>query len=189
LGHGFSVAGVQGLGRNGVEGNEDEGPLGKTRMRNLQSRLTDLDAAKEQNVQIKCARTVGKAGGAVAAEFLFDAQQAIQQGVRVEIGYQGHDGVDKARLRGKAHRPGGVEGRLGGDAAQGLEALGRGGQRGIRRAGVAGLVATYTYIYRLLHRFQSIAAGGCRISYRESILETLGGLHVCHHGNYRQCRR
>lgn len=136
-----------------MEGDEDEGPLGESRMGNLQFPLKDVDVGKEQNVQVERAWAVCEAGCPVAPVLLFDAEKPVKQRVRIEIGFEGNDGVHKARLRGIAYRPGGVEGRPCCDAAQGLEPLGRGGQRGFRRAGVAWYITAHSDVRRL-HTFR-----------------------------------
>jgi hypothetical protein len=60
----------------------------------------------EQNVEIESARAVGNSGGAVAAEFALDGEEGGEEGSGGEIGFEGDDGVDKARLIGKADRLG-----------------------------------------------------------------------------------
>ena len=91
-------------------------------MGNLQARLADLLVPVYQNIQIQGARAIPNAGGAVAAEFPLDAEQAVEQGVRVEFGLQGDHCIEETGLVGETHGLGGVERRAGDDAAQGLEA-------------------------------------------------------------------
>jgi len=125
-------------------------------MGNHQSGLSEVDAGEEQNVEVEGAGAVLEAGGAVAAEVLFDAEKGGQQGMRIEAGFQGYNRIDKARLGGKADRIGGVERRAANYAAQGFKARGRGGERRVGRSGMAGQVRAHSDVGRV-HGLQSIA--------------------------------
>ena len=114
------------------------------------------EIAVEQDVQVEGARAVGEAGGAVTAEVALDGQQLGEQPLRIEFRLQSDDGIDEARLRGKAHRLSGVKRRAGGEAAQGLKAQRGRGERGWRWTSGAGQVGTHPDVGGR-HWFQSTA--------------------------------
>ena len=109
--HGSSVTGNDSLRRNLAERHQHKRPLCQPGMRNLQSRLADFEIAQEQNVQVQRARSVRESRRPVAAKLLLDGQQPIEQFARLQLRFQRHHRVHKPRLRGKAHRRGGVERR------------------------------------------------------------------------------
>lgn len=118
-----------------MERHQDKGALGETRVGDIEVRLVEDEVSVEQNVEIEGARPIENAGGAVAAEFAFDVKESVEQGGGREIGFEGDDGVDKARLIGEADRLGGVKGGAAGDAADGRKAMDGCGKRVLRRAG------------------------------------------------------
>ena len=121
--HGCAVAGVRGLWCDLVERNQDKGPLSKSWMRKLEACFAEAEVAEHEHIQVQCTGAVGDAGGAVAAEVVFDGEKRIEQGARGEFGFKRNHCVEKARLVGVANRPGGVEPRASKDAAQGAEAV------------------------------------------------------------------
>lgn len=73
-------------------------------MRNLQSRLIQFDAAKQQKVQVERSGTVANTSPAVAAELQLNGQQRIQQSARLKTGVESNYGVHKAGLVGEPDR-------------------------------------------------------------------------------------
>ena len=124
------------------EWDQDEGSLGKARVRDFESRLAEDEIAEEENIEVEGAGAVGDAGGAVTAEAVFDCEQSAEQFSRRQIRFERENCVDKAGLAGEPDGSGGVERRPRGDAAQRFEALRCGGQRSLGRAGAAGQVGT-----------------------------------------------
>jgi len=55
-----------------VERDEDEGALGKARMRDLEIEFADDEITDEENVEIESAGAVGDAGGTVASKLALD---------------------------------------------------------------------------------------------------------------------
>lgn len=117
-------------------------------MRNFQPILIEFDVVEQQNVEIECARTVGNARRAVAAEPLLDLEQAFEQPARFQGRFQLDDGIDEARLRGETHRLGAVERRAMLQAAQGPKPRSRSRQRCLRRAGPAGQIGAHPDVGR-----------------------------------------
>lgn len=93
------------------------------------------EVSVEQDVEIEGARAIEYAGRAVAAEFALDEEERVEERGRGEIGFEGHDSVDEARLRGESHRRGGVKGGTADDAADGGKAIDGGGEGSLRRPG------------------------------------------------------
>ena len=87
-------------------------------MRNLEARLADPFVSIHQNIQVQGARAIANCGEAVSPEFLFDAEQGVQQSAGGEIGLQGDDGVEETGLVGEPDGFGGVERRTGKDASE-----------------------------------------------------------------------
>lgn len=137
---GAAGAGIDGLGSDFVEGNEDEGALGEARVRDLKTIFADDEIAVEDEVEIESARTVENACRAIAAEVALDCKQSVKQLVGSEMGFKRDDGVEEARLIGETDGSGGVERGAGGDATKGGKALDGGGERSVGRAGGAGKV-------------------------------------------------
>jgi len=138
--HGFAGAGVEGLGIDFGEGDKDEGALGEAGVGNFEAGGGQDQVVVEEDVEVEGSGAVLEAGGAVAAEFVFNCQKPVEQGLRREIGFEGNNGVDKARLAGKPDGLGAVEGGSGDNMAQGFEALGGGGEGGLWRACLTGEV-------------------------------------------------
>lgn len=103
-------------------------------MGNLKSGLADFLVSEYQNIQVKRARAIPNARRTVAAELLFDPQQAVEQRVGIERGLQDYHCIEKSRLFGKTHGLGGVQGRPSDHPAQRLEPSPCCGQRGLRIA-------------------------------------------------------
>lgn len=77
LGDGGVVARRHNLRSDLVEGNEDEGPLGQARMRNLQVGFTEAKVSKHQDIQIEAARSVAHAGGAITSILLLYIEEFL----------------------------------------------------------------------------------------------------------------
>ena len=101
-----------------MERDQNESALRQTRMGNYQAWLADDQIAEKQNVQIEGARTIGDAGCSISSKFLFDCEEPIQQGLRVEDCFEGDNGIDEARLVGKSYRLSGVKRRSTRNVAQ-----------------------------------------------------------------------
>jgi hypothetical protein len=86
-------------------------------MGELKARLAHFQVFEYKNIQIQRAGSVANAGGAVAPKFLFDAEQAFEQGMWVKVGLKDNHRIEKTRLIGDAHRLGGIERGARGDAA------------------------------------------------------------------------
>lgn len=106
-------------------------------MRNLEIRFANDGLAKEKDVEIERARAVRDARGAVAAELALDCQQPFEQSTRAELGFEGDDGIEKARLIGESDRCSGVKTGAGNDTAQQRHAFDGGSERDLRWAGWA----------------------------------------------------
>ena len=122
-------------------------------------RFVQDHVAEEEEVEIERAGAVGDACGAVAPEVFLDGEQALEQRARGEACFKRDDGVEEAGLLGEADGRGGVERGARGDVAEGGEALGCGGECGLRRAGVAGQVGAHANVGGV-HCFQGIADAG-----------------------------
>lgn len=133
-------AGIVKVGCDLVERNEDEGALGKARMRDFESGLTEHEIAIENEIEIEGARAVGDGVEAVAPEFLFDGKECAEELKWRERGFKRGGGIEEARLIGKTDGRGGVERGAGGDAAERAETRERGGERDIGRSGGAGQI-------------------------------------------------
>jgi hypothetical protein len=107
---------------------------------NFEAGLAEDEVVVEENVEIEGARTVRDGGGAVAAKLVLNDEESVEEIARGERCFEREDGVEEAGLIGKADRLSGVKRRAGGDAAEGGEALGGCGERGLRRAGGTGEV-------------------------------------------------
>ena len=158
LGDGASAARVEGVGGDFVERDEDEGTFGEARVGNLQMCFVQYQVAEEEEVEIEGAGAVRDARGAVPPEVYLDGEQALEQRARCEACFERDDGVEEAGLRGEADGLGGVERGADDDAAEGGEALGCGGERGLGRASVAGQVCAQADVGGV-HCFQGIAGG------------------------------
>lgn len=117
-------------------------------MRNLESKLIELDVAKEQNVKIEGTGTIGKPSGPIPAELLLDSKQPIQQLPRFEFRFKGNHGVHETRLLGEAHGLGAVEPGPLRNAAQRFEARDGRRQRRLRPAGPTGQVCAHSDVGR-----------------------------------------
>jgi hypothetical protein len=109
LSHGAARGWVDGERRDFGERDEDESAGSKAGMGNFEVGLGDDLIAEEENVEVECARSVGEAGCAIAAEFTLDGEEVLEQGAGGEVGFDGNDGVEEAGLVGKAYRFCGVE--------------------------------------------------------------------------------
>ena len=138
--HSISRAGIVEAGRDFIERNEDEGPLGEVRMGDLEIEFAEDEIVVEKKVEVESAGAVGNAGRTVAAEFALDGEQGMEKLIRDETGFERDNGVEEARLIGEPDGRGGVERGARCDAAKGGEARGGRGERGFGRAGGAGQV-------------------------------------------------
>ncbi len=120
-----------------MEGDENKGALGKTRVGDIEAGLANDQVSIEDDVEIERARAIGRAGDAVAAEFALEGEKRAEKLEGGEIGFKSDDGIEKARLLGEAGGRGGVERGARRDVADGGEASGGSGERGFRRAGRA----------------------------------------------------
>lgn len=100
------------------KGHENEGALVKTGMRDFEAGQVEDEIAVEDKVEVKGARTLGDAGGTIAAEFLLDFKQLAQEFEWREQGFESEHGVEEARLVDEADGGGGVERGAGRDAAK-----------------------------------------------------------------------
>ena len=125
------------IGRDFVQRHENEGAVGKTRVRDFKAGLAKNHIAIEQDVEIERAWAVGRARGAIAAEFELDSENAIQQFLRRKMRFEGDHRVREAGLIRESDGRGGVERGACGDAANNGQAFGGSGERGLRRAGRA----------------------------------------------------
>ncbi len=126
-------------------------------MGKLKARLADGQISEYQNIQIQRSGSVANAGGAVAAKLMFDAEEAFEQGMRVEAGLKDDHRIEKMRLIGEAHRLGGIERRARYNAPERFEARGRSGQRSFGWPRAAGQVCAHSDVGGL-HTIKTIAA-------------------------------
>ena len=122
------------MGRDFIERHEDEGALGEARVRDLKAGVCEDHVAVENKVEIEGAGAVGRAGGAIAAEFEFDGEKRVEQIAWGKMGFKSDNGVYEAGLVGESDGRGGVERGTHGDVAERGEALGGGGESGFGRA-------------------------------------------------------
>lgn len=80
LSHGLPVPGNHNLRGNFGERNKDKSALCQSRVRDLQAGFADLEVSQQQNIQIQGSRPVGDAVGTISAEFLFDAEELLEEG-------------------------------------------------------------------------------------------------------------
>lgn len=118
-GHGLPGAGIAEIGRDLVEGNENEGAFGKAGVGQLKTGCADDQIAIEEQVKVERAGAVGRVTGTVAAEFVLNIEEGGEEIARGEMGLKHEDGVREAGLISKADRSGGVERGAGGDASEG----------------------------------------------------------------------
>src|ERR1039457_859225 len=85
LSGGEAGAGIDGVGSDFNEGDEDEGALGEARMRDFEAEFRKDEIAAEEEVEVDGAGAVGKAGGAVATEEALDGKERIEKDARGEI--------------------------------------------------------------------------------------------------------
>jgi len=78
-------------------------------MRNFEVGLGDDLIAKQQNVEVDCARAVAEACCAIAPEFAFDSEEAFKQRARGEFSLERDDCVYEVRLVGETYGFCGVE--------------------------------------------------------------------------------
>jgi hypothetical protein len=76
------------LGCEFHERNHDKLALAHPRMGNLQSGLLDSSVSEHQNIQVQRPRAIPDCCRSVPPEFLFDAQQPGEQGMRFELRLQ-----------------------------------------------------------------------------------------------------
>jgi len=141
---GEAGAGIDGIGGDFHKGDEDEGALCETGMRDFEVEFREDEVAVEEEIEVEGARAVGRGGGVVAAEVALDGQERVEDDARSEIGIEGNDGVEEAGLIGEigwgADGRSGVERGAGGDAAVSGEEREDGGERGVGRTSGAGEV-------------------------------------------------
>jgi hypothetical protein len=135
---GRARAGIAEIGSDFSEGDEDECALGEAGVRDFEAGLGDYEIAIEKKVEVDGAGAVRNGRGAVSAEVALDGEERVEEIARKERCFESNDGVEEAGLGRQSDRLGGVQRGASGDAAKGVEALGGGGERGVRRAGRAG---------------------------------------------------
>ena len=81
-----SGAGIDGIGGDFDKGDEDEGALGETGMRDFEVELREDEVAVEEEIEVEGARAVGEGDGAVAAEVALDGKERVEKNARGEIG-------------------------------------------------------------------------------------------------------
>jgi hypothetical protein len=140
LGDDRAGAGIAELRGNLRKGDEDEGALVETRVRNFKGGFVQNEVTINDHVEIESARAVGDSGGTVAAEFVFNSQKRTKEFERGEQGFEGNDGVEEAVLAGEADRGSGVERGAGGNASKSREAIDSSGKCCVGRTGGAGQV-------------------------------------------------
>ena len=155
------MARVDGLRRNLVQRNERKGAFSQPGMGKFQIRFTEAKVSHEKDIQIERAGSVGHSGGAVTAELEFDVEEAFEQGVRREAGFECNDGVDESRLVGEADGGRGIQGRPVKDAAESRQTRDRLAQRRGGWADGAGKVGAHPDVSRA-HELQGISTGSCR---------------------------
>lgn len=125
------------IGRDFVERHENEGAVGKTRVWDFKAGLAKNHIAIKQDVEIERAWTVGRARGAITAEFELDGENSVQQFLWRKMRFEGDHGIREAGLIRESDGRGGVERRARGDLAKSGQAFGGCGEGSLRRAGRA----------------------------------------------------
>lgn len=97
------------IGSDFGERDKDEGALGKAEMRDYEAGFGQDEIAIEEDIEVEGARTVEDGARAITAEQALDREKSFKEGARREIGLNGDDGVQEARLIGKADWFCGVE--------------------------------------------------------------------------------
>ncbi len=85
-----------------------------------QARFVDYLVAKEKDVDVNESRPFGLK--ALASQRALDLQQALQECLRREVGFQQHNAVQEPGLIEKIYRLGFIERRNGGDSPERVEA-------------------------------------------------------------------
>jgi hypothetical protein len=109
--HGHPKTRSRNVRSNFGQWDQDEGAFSQARVRNLQTRLAELDVAEEQNVEIKRSGAVADGTRAVAAKLLFDGQQLVQEMPGLQVGLERYHSVDKSWLADESNRCGGIKPR------------------------------------------------------------------------------
>ncbi len=122
------------IGSDFGERDKDEGALGKAEMRDYEAGFGQDEIAIEEDIEVEGARTVEDGARAITAEQALDREKSFKEGARREIGLNGDDGVQEARLIGKADGLGGIERGTRGDAAERGDLLESSGEGSIGRA-------------------------------------------------------
>ncbi len=127
-------------------------------MRNFQACFMNAQISYHQDIQIKRARTVQQARGAITAVISFEIEQAVKEGARCHPGFESNDSVHETRLLGESNGLGGIERRACNDAADGFEAGSGCGQRSLGRPSGAGEIRAHSDVSRP-HACQLLSAG------------------------------
>lgn len=137
FGDGTARAGIARARRDFVQWNEDKGPLGETRVGDLEGSFAQDKIAIKNDIEIERAGAVWDSVHAVAAEGLFGGENGTEELERRKRGFKRDHGVEEARLIGETDGLSGIKGRLRTDAADWGEARDSRGQSGVGRAGGA----------------------------------------------------
>jgi hypothetical protein len=140
FGDGMAGAGIAEGGSDFSEGNEDEGALGETGMRNFKAGRCEDEVAVEEDVKVEGAGAVGDGGGAVATEVALYGEKSVEEIEWRERSIECDDSVEEAGLIRNAHRLSGIERGTGSDAAERGDVRECGGESGVWRAGRTGKV-------------------------------------------------
>jgi len=87
---------------------ENEGSLVHARVGEGEAAGAHDAVAVENEVEVEGAGPVGNAMAAVATILKLDGEEPVEEGFRVEVGFQGYSGVEKGWLMGVADWSGGV---------------------------------------------------------------------------------
>lgn len=107
--HGVSAARITQPRRNLMKRHEHKCALRQPWMRNLEIVLAQNQIAEQENVEVERARAIPEPSRAVPSEVALQIEQSTQQLARSKMGLKPHNGVEKSRLIGKAHRRRGVK--------------------------------------------------------------------------------
>ncbi len=93
---GATKEGMEEVGGDLGEGNEDEGALVEAGVREDQGRGVEDEVVVEKKIEVEGAGSVGE--GADAAERGFDGEQGGEEGWGIEAGFETGDGVEEGGL-------------------------------------------------------------------------------------------
>jgi hypothetical protein len=136
-----------------MERYKHEGALRKSGVGNIKVGLVKYVVTIQQQVEVEGAGSVGNRCRSIAPEVALDAEKSRQQRGGRQVSFESNHSIQEAGLILKSHRGGRIQRGAAQDLADGGEAIGRRGQRDLRRTGRAGHVGSHPDVADL-HEFR-----------------------------------